>query len=87
MVEDKTAKEKLIELHPSGGLINDKAVLKAPLTNIVEHHPVRFSGITPLDVVKAARITRGAAGPSGMDAFMWLRRLEAFTASRPITLD
>ena len=64
--------EKLKEKHPEPTDINESALIDG---EIKQAHPVIFNEITSEMVKKAAVETKGAAGPSGMDAEMWRKIL------------
>ena len=65
---NKETTEKLKEKHPAGTRTTQEALLSG---EIEAPHPVTFSSINQEMVRKAAMETKGAPGPSGMDANTW----------------
>ena len=64
----KETLEKLRKKHPNSTDVNRDALLEGEMK---KPHEVIFDEITSDTVKKAAIETKGAAGPSGMDAEMW----------------
>ena len=65
---NKETTEKTKEKHPAGTRATQEALLSG---EIEAPHPVTFSSINQEMVRKAAMETKGAPGPSGMDANTW----------------
>ena len=65
---NKETTEKLKEKHPAGTRATQEALLSG---EIEAPHPVTFCSINQEMVRKAAMETKGAPGPSGMDANTW----------------
>jgi len=78
--------------HPRGKEVNENFLLQGPLPKI---DSIIFEVIDESMVLKAAQLTRGGSGPSGMDADGWRRILTSkdygengtLLASRLIPLD
>ena len=64
--------EKLKELHPEAKAASENIMITGELPHF---DPVLFTNIDESSIAKAAMRTRGAAGPSGMDADGWRRIL------------
>ena len=64
--------EMLKKLHPDGKQAKENILLEG---EVEYFDPVIFSNIDEASIAKAATKTRGAAGPSGMDADGWRRIL------------
>ena len=64
--------EMLKKLHPEGEPAKENVLLEG---DVEYFDPVIFSNIDETSIAKAAARTRGAAGPSGMDADGWRRIL------------
>ena len=64
--------EKLKELHPEAKAASENIMMTGELPHF---DPVLFTNIDESSIAKAALRTRGAAGPSGMDADGWRRIL------------
>ena len=62
----------LEQKHPEVGEVYDEALLDEPLKRI---HPIVFDAINEDTVLKAATVTKGGSGPSGLDADGWRRIL------------
>ena len=68
----KDTLSKLIQKHPKGKMTSKDILLNGALQDI---HPVKFQSIDEEMIRKAAIITKGGSGPSGMDADGWHRIL------------
>ena len=62
----------LEQKHPEIGEVYDEALLDEALKRI---HPIVFDAINEDTVLKAATVTKGGSGPSGLDADGWRRIL------------
>ena len=73
-----TVREVLIAKHPTAAEVFPDALIGDPSSEPVEVHPVYFDRLTGAAIRQAALRTRGAAGPSGMNADNWRRICTAF---------
>ena len=64
--------KELKEKHPDPARISKEALLNGPIDYIPK---CRFDAIDEQTVLKAALLTKGSAGPSGMDAEIYRRML------------
>ena len=64
--------ESLIKKHPTSEPLNDVAVLQGSIQNV---NPIIFDRINGDMIQKVAFRTKGAAGPSALDANEWRRIL------------
>lgn len=68
---EKTVKQILIEKHPPRMPVDiDSITHEKPLS---QFHPVIYDQLDANSIRKAALKTKGAAGPSGLDAYCWRR--------------
>ena len=72
--------KKLKELHPDATPAPENIMMSGELPYF---DPVIFTNIDESSIAKAALRTRGAAGPSGMDALGWRRILVSEIMVRP----
>jgi len=73
----RTARDILLEKHPKGRPANPSTLLDSS-NNTPRHDPILFECLTG-DIIKWASLhTRGAAGPSGVDAYAWRRMCTSF---------
>ena len=70
-LNDETLKT-LTEKHPDACEINEDVALQGPIKPI---NPIVFDGIDETMIMKAAKMTKGGAGPSSMDAEGWRKLL------------
>ena len=74
-----TVKDVLVSKHPPAADLSDEALAHLdPAYEPVEVHPVLFDTLTGVTIRRAAMRTRGAAGPSGMNADSWRRICSSF---------
>ena len=73
--DGKLVKDILLEKHPAARPLNSDCLVP-PRDN--DFHPVLFEAITAEAIKSAATHTFGAAGPSGVDAWVWRRLCCAF---------
>ena len=69
--------DELQAKHPSGQPASEEALL-SPSSSTTSFHPVVFDALDGVAIRCAALRTRGAAGPSGVDAFCWRRLCTSF---------
>ena len=69
---NKDTISKLTQKHPKGKTVSQDILLNGPLQKI---HPVKFQSIDEKMIRKVAIRTKGALGPSSMDADGWRRIL------------
>ena len=74
----KTVQDILLEKHPVSAEPSDFALLSGEEK---ETNPIVFERLTPHLIKDVARGTRGAAGPSGLDADAWQQMLVCFKKS------
>ena len=72
-----SVREILVEKHPQGRPA-DPDVLLDPTTERPCYDPVIFGCLTSDMIKRASLHTRGAAGPSGVDAYAWRRMCTSF---------
>ena len=70
-LNDETLKT-LHDKHPQGKDIDDNIMLQGPIKPI---HPIVYNAIDETTIIKAVKMTKGGAGPSGMDAMSWRKPL------------
>ena len=74
-----TVEDALSSKHPPAADLTDEALAHLdPSCEPIEVHPVLFDRLTGETVRRAAMRTRGAAGPSGMNADGWRRTCSSF---------
>ena len=74
-----TVRDVLIEKHPPAASASSDSLIDVdPSWTPVDVHPVYFDRITGAAIRQAALQTKGAAGPSGMNADNWRRICTAF---------
>ena len=62
--------EKLKALHPEPSTIFPETLIHGPLEEV---SPAHFNSITELEIMRAAKLTKGSGGPSQMDGKQWKR--------------
>ena len=62
----------LVQKHPEATRMSDDAILQGP---IMPTNPIVYGEIDDNKILKAAKITEGGSGPSGMDADGWRKIL------------
>ena len=72
-----TVFDELQKKHPPGRPAQKEALLP-PSTPKPDFHPVIFDALDSVSIRRAALRTKGAAGPSGVDAFCWRRLCTSF---------
>ena len=72
---DKTVLDYLLEKHPSAQSPPPEALLDSEPLHV---NPILFESITPDLIKNVARVSKGSAGPSGLDADGWKRMLTCF---------
>ena len=72
---DKTVLDYLLEKHPSAQSPPSEALLDSEPLHV---NPILFESITPDLIKNVARVSKGLAGPSGLDADGWKRMLTCF---------
>ena len=74
-----SVRDALVDKHPSAAKASPESLIDVdPSSDPVDVHPVYFDRLTGAAIRHAALRTRGAAGPSGMNADNWRRICTAF---------
>ena len=76
--DNRTVRDLLLEKHPPAQIPPQETLLDNEPKQI---NPIVFESITPDLIKNVARVSRGSAGPSGLDADAWTRMLTCFKQS------
>ena len=73
-IGDKTVLQVLKEKHPSPGEVN-RQLIESPSENVLPFHPSIFDNLDDDAIKRAATVTKGSPGHSGLDANHWKKML------------
>ena len=79
-IRDKTVLQVLKEKHPSPGKVN-RQFIQSPSENVLPFHPSIFDNLDDDAIKRAATVTKGSPGPSGLDANQWRKMLTGMEQS------
>ncbi|KAI0977855.1 hypothetical protein GJ496_000284 [Pomphorhynchus laevis] len=68
IVADKSVLSIIKKLHPSSNNTNERVLLKSRIEGSMPHHSIVFDKIEASSIISAASSTKGAAGPSEVNA-------------------